>query len=543
VKGFLLTPRQRNTLNASTTNSQDDKKEPEPITSLIHKEVHYRFYGMNLFFDLSMGLFSSNSVDTGTDLLLRHLRKTVDASKIRTVLDAGCGTGVIGISLKKAHPHLLVTALDRDSLALEFTKRNADKNGTEIEVLPGLDVIPLQVTLEGFFPPQSSHSSAFITESAQSFPKRECQLIGNLKSFDLIATNIPAKAGRPVLKRFMKNGLSLLAPGGILGIVIVDTLRDTAAEIASECSAKTLYRFDGKRHTVYLFTAETTDKMRETESKIIMEAPSSPVIGREVAAGITDTSFPGPYLRNFQSFSTGDITYNLGTVFDLPGFDTVPFGAAMAAKSVKTIKTNSRTNGASNAKRINFCLTAYNPQQGHAVLCILSELFGINQNPVLHNDAQAEESFSNRSRVKDQHILVQLAGRDLLALYTSAWNIQGSFPQCEITINHLPSVEFLADELSAGRLRPADIMHMSPDPVPKVSWYEQLLSMINTSISSPGSSLHPRLPAEILLLTARSSVLSAFEHGIPGYAKKLSKKSRGFKSLQYQSLYYDNTLF
>ena len=53
------------------------------------------------------------------------------------VIDLGCGSGVIGITLKKKIPTLNVTSLDISEAALEVTKANADKLEADVTILKG----------------------------------------------------------------------------------------------------------------------------------------------------------------------------------------------------------------------------------------------------------------------------------------------------------------------------------------------------------------------------------------------------------------------
>ncbi len=60
-----------------------------------------------------------------------------ESPEIKTVWDVCTGSGTIGISLKKACPHLLVTLSDISPEALAVAKSNAEINGVEVELLLG----------------------------------------------------------------------------------------------------------------------------------------------------------------------------------------------------------------------------------------------------------------------------------------------------------------------------------------------------------------------------------------------------------------------
>ncbi|HAK45883.1 MAG TPA: methyltransferase, partial [Spirochaeta sp.] len=125
--------------------------------------------GERLSFYLSLGLFSSFGVDSGTRLLLKTLAQQKSVPEKGSILDSGCGTGVIAVSLKKKFPELDITASDRDALALRFTEMNIKLNKlgkdgirTAAGLLPGSLKSPVE---------------------------------GESKLYDLIISNIPAKAG------------------------------------------------------------------------------------------------------------------------------------------------------------------------------------------------------------------------------------------------------------------------------------------------------------------------------------------------------------
>ncbi|MGM0432288.1 MAG: class I SAM-dependent methyltransferase [Spirochaetota bacterium] len=430
----------------------------EDLSRLIHKQVEYRFHKKQLTFSLSMGLFSSNDVDAGTDLLLRNIVEHVEIARTERLLDAGCGTGVIAVTLKALYPHLDVTATDRDALALSVTQHNARDNGVELRTKPGLDVLPVD--------PRSYQNNI----SAGRLPQHS-------GSFDLIVTNIPAKAGRPVLHRFIINALAMLSPKGRFAFVIVDTLREEAAELIQQSPAVLLKRVDGPRHSVFLLQPKENH--------------------------VPDTTFPGPYRREKRTFTMQEVTYDLETVYNLPGFDTLPFDAEMLGKASFPV-----LNEVQNLPGM--IITLFNPQQGHELTALLKAAF-------------------NRFSVDEKRFqpTVQLMGRDLLALCISAWNLQKAAPYSQITLFHIPCLGAGAKLLDEGSLLPSELMLIRPDSIPRSSWYQQV-----TDLLSAGTQ-----PADWLITAAKSTLLAPFDKGLQGYRKVDSKKSRGFRYLKYRSLY------
>ncbi|MBW3761674.1 16S rRNA (guanine(1207)-N(2))-methyltransferase RsmC [Aeromonas jandaei] len=75
------------------------------------------------------GVFSAAELDLGTQMLLA----TVPAMK-GSLLDFGCGAGVIGSVLAKRNPELKVTMVDINALALESSRRTLAINDLQGEV-------------------------------------------------------------------------------------------------------------------------------------------------------------------------------------------------------------------------------------------------------------------------------------------------------------------------------------------------------------------------------------------------------------------------
>jgi 16S rRNA G1207 methylase RsmC len=158
--------------------------------ALIHKEVDFQFWGVKLKFYLSQSLFSSFDIDQGSKLLLKTIAQQLDPAHWKLLIDVGCGTGVIGLALKKKFPHLKLLGLDRNAPAVAFSRINAllnqlDQNTTFCGTLGVKD---------------------FLTCGA-----------------DCLVSNLPAKAGAPVLERLLTDLLQAHAEKGLVVIVIVQS--------------------------------------------------------------------------------------------------------------------------------------------------------------------------------------------------------------------------------------------------------------------------------------------------------------------------------
>lgn len=76
------------------------------------------------------GVFNHGKLDTGTEILLEHL----PAPKHGRILDLGCGSGVIGLSMKARNANLDLTLADSDALALRSSQLNSMRLGLEADI-------------------------------------------------------------------------------------------------------------------------------------------------------------------------------------------------------------------------------------------------------------------------------------------------------------------------------------------------------------------------------------------------------------------------
>lgn len=144
------------------------------------KEIAFRVNNTDLKFVTDIGVFSKDSLDRGTKVLLEYL-EVKDTDK--QILDLGCGYGVVGIYLSKRY-QLSVDMVDVNKRAIELSASNSVLNGVETNVY---------------------QSNGF----------------SNVKSnFDLIITNPPIRAGKKVYYKFFEDSVNYLNKGGRLVVVI-----------------------------------------------------------------------------------------------------------------------------------------------------------------------------------------------------------------------------------------------------------------------------------------------------------------------------------
>ena len=178
------------------------------------KEISYLFGKEEFKFDVAETLFSTFAIDHGTDILIR----AITPSKPKTILDLGCGYGPLGIILAKNNPQAEVVMVDKDLLAVCYTKYNIAKNNITNAVAIG---------------------SLGVEEVKD-------------KTFDLIVSNIPAKIGdEAIAKEFILDPYKLLNPNGEYWVAVVSALNRLIPQICSINNIKVKEIRKRKGHTVY----------------------------------------------------------------------------------------------------------------------------------------------------------------------------------------------------------------------------------------------------------------------------------------------------
>ncbi|HYH11195.1 MAG TPA: methyltransferase, partial [Thermomicrobiales bacterium] len=159
----------------------------------IKKSVSLAWREHSITLDVAQELFSSHQVDRGSRMLLDSL--DVDAFGVAGhAADFGCGYGVLGIAWQAVRPAWSMTYVDRDALAVAFTRHN----------LSNLD--------EGTYGPVRLVCDI-------SLPYKEA-------GYDLVLWNVPGKAGREVIAGLLDVVVDALAAGGLLAVVVVHPLAD-----------------------------------------------------------------------------------------------------------------------------------------------------------------------------------------------------------------------------------------------------------------------------------------------------------------------------
>lgn len=260
------------------------------LAAYTTKTAVFRYRGISLELALSHGLFSSADVDAGSRFLLRVLSASIDEDirsgrpLPRMILDAGSGVGVLGIALGRAmrdagRAGVRVRAQDRDELARVFSAQNALRNGLEADVF-------------------NAYSERMLGGPENA-------------AYDLIVSNLPAKAGASVLSDFFRRSCRILGAGGRCAVVIVNTLADDARTWLREADAPILVEEKGSEHAVFLYGP----------------APSA-AYGEEGG---------DPYLRAEAEHELEQVRYHIRALHGVADFSEPSRAVALAAKLARKL--------------------------------------------------------------------------------------------------------------------------------------------------------------------------------------------------------------
>lgn len=145
--------------------------------------INFRFLTALETFTSDNGVFSKETLDFGSRVMLETL---IGLGLKGSILDLGCGIGVIGILLKKYMPELKVTMVDVNETAVALAKENSKLYHQDNNVLVS----------DGFT---------------------------NIDSkFDVIVSNPPIRTGKKVIYELFRQSFDYLNDDGKLYLVIRD---------------------------------------------------------------------------------------------------------------------------------------------------------------------------------------------------------------------------------------------------------------------------------------------------------------------------------
>lgn len=171
-----------------------------PLQHLLG-EIH--FLGRDFICD-GRGLIPRPETEELVELILGNL-----PSGSLKILDIGCGSGVIGLSLAAERPENRITLVDIAPEALELTRENAEKHGIEnIRILESDLLSGIQGTFD------------LIVANLPYVPGGEASTMAKELAHDPALALFSGPEGMDLLNRFIPEVFSFLKPGGTLALEI-----------------------------------------------------------------------------------------------------------------------------------------------------------------------------------------------------------------------------------------------------------------------------------------------------------------------------------
>ena len=164
-------------------------------------------------FHSTWGIFSPREIDKGTQLLLDHIE--IDRSD--TCIDLGCGYGPLGLAMAAEADLGRVHLIDKDFVAIDYTQKNARLNqldNVEVYLSNGFSAVP---------------------EDAR---------------FDVVVSNLPAKAGKELFYLYFYDALARMQPGSRIYVVTINGLRQFIKRVFGEVFGNYSKLKQGKDYTV-----------------------------------------------------------------------------------------------------------------------------------------------------------------------------------------------------------------------------------------------------------------------------------------------------
>jgi 16S rRNA G1207 methylase RsmC len=174
--------------------------------------------GQRIQFHSTWGLFDPRRIDNGTYLLIEH----IDVRDGQQTLDLGCGYGAIGLAIAKATPKGIVHMVDKDFVAINYAKKNAEVN----------DIENCKIYLSNVF-----------------------SAVGNV-IFDNVVSNLPAHVGKELLYIILSDAKAHLKPGGQLVVVTISGLKGFIKRNFKEVFGNYKKLKQGRDHTVAMAIKE-----------------------------------------------------------------------------------------------------------------------------------------------------------------------------------------------------------------------------------------------------------------------------------------------
>ncbi len=169
--------------------------------------------GRPFVFHSTWGVFSPRAIDEGTRLLIDHL----SIEPTDNCIDLGCGYGPLGLVLASLAPQGTTHLIDKDFVAVDYSVKNAQVN----------DLNNVEVYLSNGF----SH----VPDAAR---------------FDVVVSNLPAKAGKELFYLYFYDALARMNPGAAIYVVTVNGLRGFIKRVFKDVFNDYQKLKQGKNYTI-----------------------------------------------------------------------------------------------------------------------------------------------------------------------------------------------------------------------------------------------------------------------------------------------------
>lgn len=274
--------------------AEPEEREVEDL--FLGRTVDFSFHKTTTTFDLARSVFSSASVDAGSQLLLRHLQAVLTEDHLR-ILDLGCGHGTLGIVLQALDRRRQVTFVDRDALACGYTARNLERNGVDLATAPVLGGLGPGVAVES----------------------------DDGRPFDLVVCNLPGKAGEAAI-RHLAVASARAAAGGLVGFVIVAPLAELLDETVAATGIDVVLDRSNRAHRVVIGRAP-------------VEAAAMPGSAGSGGGSIADGFDAGVFDRTTTVFDSPAGRWEATTVHGIDEFDSLAQGTRMLRTALQGLRS------------------------------------------------------------------------------------------------------------------------------------------------------------------------------------------------------------
>jgi release factor glutamine methyltransferase len=167
--------------------------------------------GETEFFDLPLKLSSSVLIPRQeTEILASKIAEKIEKGSVSSLWDLCCGSGALGLSLKKKFPHLEVSLSDISKEALGIARQNAEKNNLHVFLLEG-----------DLFAPFVGKTTDLIVCNPPYISESEyLRLDPSVRHFEPRRALVGGPDGLDFYRRLALEAKSYLKPGGLLCLEI-----------------------------------------------------------------------------------------------------------------------------------------------------------------------------------------------------------------------------------------------------------------------------------------------------------------------------------